>query len=611
MYLRKMKKLMKLNIQKFANSGTLGTLSGQWKTTFTVTWSLLSQSIETNTSTIRLTGTLHTDNSTTIQSSSSKFVIDGTTVYNASYKKTGAGDIFTKTKDITVTHNNDGTFPNRAVSFSAWDYGAFSASPSGSGTISGVPTIPRTSVLSNLVTTISNDGSTITLRPTITKYASAFYDRLTLVNGSTIIAQIDGVSNNTSVSLNSSQISALYREMGNSTSKSFSAYLTTYTSNDKSSTVGTSTSINTTVTLPNYNLSIGNATIEDTDTNYDEYKETPNTFIANISKPKMTFNATSTTGSTYGNSISYRINDVVVSSPYTVDDYKGDKYTLVATDGRKQVSKEFDMKVVPYFKPTIQATVKRTSPTGSTVDVSIEGKYYLGSDLTNKLTPTYKIKYTPRGGSQLIENISVTTTTEGNEVTFKGTTQLTGLDYKKIVSWQIEMTDVIGYLTMVSDTLKQGLPVWNAYEKNDEQYFNVNGNFLIENEPLISFLKPLLLDLEHPVGSLYISTDSTEPSKLFGGTWKQIEDDAYLKIVISKAGQCGGTSNNHTIPLSSIPKHSHKQNYMSTDFGQEGSSGNYTFARATGQDPAYTGSAGGGQPYYPYYYGIYAWIRIA
>ena len=194
-----LKKLMKLNIQKFANSGTLGTLSGQWKTTFTVTWSLLSQSNENNTSTIRLTGTLHTDNSTTIQSSSSKFVIDGTTVYNASYKKSGAGDIFTKTKDITVTHNSDGSFPDRTVSFSAWDYGAFSASPSGSGTISGVPTIPRTSVLSNLVTTISNDGSTITLRPTITKYASAFYDRLTLVNGSTIIAQIDGVSNNTSV----------------------------------------------------------------------------------------------------------------------------------------------------------------------------------------------------------------------------------------------------------------------------------------------------------------------------------------------------------------------------------------------------------------------------
>ena len=139
--------LMKLDIQKFASSGTLGTLSGSYKTTYTVTWSLLSQSTSNNTSTIRLTATLYTGNSTTISSSYSTFKLDGTTVYSGSYSFSGSGTKFTKTKDITVTHNSNGSFPNRTVSFSTNDY--IMGSQSGSGTISGVPSIARYPVLSS------------------------------------------------------------------------------------------------------------------------------------------------------------------------------------------------------------------------------------------------------------------------------------------------------------------------------------------------------------------------------------------------------------------------------------------------------------------------------
>ena len=634
-------KLMKLNIQKFASNGTLGTLSGQWKSTYTVSWSLLSQSTANNESTIRLTSTFYTGNSTTINSSNSSFITDGTTMYSGSYSQRGAGTIFSKTKDIVVKHNDDGSFPNRTVSFSAWDYGAFSASPSGSGTITGVPSIPRTSVLSNLITTISSDGKTVTLRPTITKYLSSFYDRLTLVNGSTIIAQIDGVSNNTSITLNDSQISALYREMGNSTSKSFSAYLTTYTSSSKSSTVGTSSSINTIVTLPDYDLSISSATIEDSITTYDSFKPKTNVFIANISKPKMTFSAISTTGNTYGNTISYRVNDVAVSSPYTVEDYKGDKYTLIATDGRKQTNKEFDMTVVPYFKPTIQATVKRTSPTGSTADVSIEGKYYLGNDLTNILTPTYIIKYTPKGGQQLSKNITVTTTTEGNEVTFKGTTQLTNLDYKKSIDWKVEITDIIGYVTSVSDTLKQGFPVWNAYEKNDEQYFNVNGVLSVKNKEILEFdtineweEKGEYGNLKqngkyvypypyYPVGAIVLFGNNTNPNDIYIGKWEQLKD--VFVLACGDKYKCGDTGGEEkvTLTIDTMPSHQHKAEEDKTHgegavYGKSSqgadtecwgtSRGSYKYLKEIN-----TSSVGGNQPHnnMPPYVAKYCWERVA
>ena len=134
-------KLMKLNIQLFATNGNLGTLSGDWKTTYTVTWSLANQSTENNESYIDLTATFYTGNSTTIASSYSNFKLDGETIYSGAYTKKGAGNIFVKTKRITIKHNDDGSFPGRTVTFSTNDY--IMGSQSDSGTISDVPDIPR------------------------------------------------------------------------------------------------------------------------------------------------------------------------------------------------------------------------------------------------------------------------------------------------------------------------------------------------------------------------------------------------------------------------------------------------------------------------------------
>lgn len=114
-------------------------------------------------------------------------------------------------------------------------------------------------------------------------------------------------------------------------------------------------------------------------------------------------------------------------------------------------------------------------------------------------------------------------------------------------------------------------------------------------------------DLIYPIGSIYLSVNATNPSKYFGGTWEQITSDAYLKIVSSNAGSLGGTSADHKIPIESMPKHHHGYTWMSIGSGStwsaSGSKGSvYTFS---------TGDTGGGQAYYPYYYGVYVWKRVA
>lgn len=119
-----------------------------------------------------------------------------------------------------------------------------------------------------------------------------------------------------------------------------------------------------------------------------------------------------------------------------------------------------------------------------------------------------------------------------------------------------------------------------------------------------------LLDTIYPVGSIYISTVDNSPMNFLGGTWTKLTGDAYLKIVTSGAGNYGGTSSEHKIPIESVPSHSHT--YTKTNLNSE-----ETHYMSVGSGTSYaanedvtTGSAGGGQAYYPYYYGVYVWQRV-
>ena len=113
----------------------------------------------------------------------------------------------------------------------------------------------------------------------------------------------------------------------------------------------------------------------------------------------------------------------------------------------------------------------------------------------------------------------------------------------------------------------------------------------------------------YPVGSIYLSINNVNPSTYFGGTWQKITDDAYLKIVSSNAGQLNGTSSNHKIPISSMPPHSHKMPIAGTAGSTDYLISSYTTANKVLLGS--TGDTGGGQAYYPYYYGVYVWVRIA
>ena len=114
----------------------------------------------------------------------------------------------------------------------------------------------------------------------------------------------------------------------------------------------------------------------------------------------------------------------------------------------------------------------------------------------------------------------------------------------------------------------------------------------------------------YPVGSIYISVNSTSPASLFGGTW-EILNDVFLLAAGSyaNAGTFGGEAT-HTLTVDEMPAHSHSIPYMpGHDEGVEWVGQSGTAASQTRS----TDINGGGAAHnnMPPYMAVYMWKRVA
>lgn len=140
---------------------------------------------------------------------------------------------------------------------------------------------------------------------------------------------------------------------------------------------------------------------------------------------------------------------------------------------------------------------------------------------------------------------------------------------------------------------------------------------------------PGILDYVYPVGSIYISVNSTNPGTLFGGTWQQIEDTFLLSAGQTyNAGDTGGEAE-HALTVDELPSHDHFQQYQSDtsyvgvhvkNYNSGGSIQGVQPSNGTRRDniqsPAVrvpTVATGGGQSHnnLPPYLVVYMWQRTA
>lgn len=66
-----------------------------------------------------------------------------------------------------------------------------------------------------------------------------------------------------------------------------------------------------------------------------------------------------------------------------------------------------------------------------------------------------------------------------------------------------------------------------------------------------------LLNLVYPVGSIYLSSNNTNPGTLFGGTWIQIKDRFILTAGDYYSNGATGGASSVTLTVSNMPSHSH------------------------------------------------------
>lgn len=118
----------------------------------------------------------------------------------------------------------------------------------------------------------------------------------------------------------------------------------------------------------------------------------------------------------------------------------------------------------------------------------------------------------------------------------------------------------------------------------------------------------------HPINSVYISFDPTDPGDLFGGTWEQIQGRFLLAACEEYPVDSIGGEPTHKLTNAEAPSHSHPLGY-----GKYGgiSSGTTewlvqaSYANSPSKDGA-SGSTGGNQPHnnMPPYLAVYMWRRV-
>lgn len=132
-----------------------------------------------------------------------------------------------------------------------------------------------------------------------------------------------------------------------------------------------------------------------------------------------------------------------------------------------------------------------------------------------------------------------------------------------------------------------------------------------------------MVNVIYPIGSIYMSINSTNPETLFGGTWEQIKDTFLLSAGDTyEAGSTGG-EDEHTLTIDEMPKHSHKMddvNYggYANRLGIRSDGGGGTglvpsFSHTNSYSTYVPTPTGGGLPHnnMPPYLTVYMWKRTA
>ena len=573
-----------------------------------------------------------------------RIVIDGTTYSGTSSFSTSTSAQLLGTASKTVTHNDNGA---KTVTVSA----SFTTDVSlGTLTTSSNITLTTISRLSSL--SVGNGTLGIAQTLTISEPTSSNNHKIKYTCGSEE-GYILGSASATSTSNSVRWTPPVSLAAQNTKGTSVTATITLYTFNGNGASVG-SKSYSITLAIP---ASVKpTLTIDVSDPT--GYKDTYGNYVQGKSKIKVIPTATIAQGAS------------IVEYEYVIGgtQYKGDTVEtsvisqsgsitvkVKATDTRGRYAEvEQIVTVLAYSAPSLEITrVERTNAAGEPKKDSTYLTVYFNASiisLSSLNKATLKVKKKKKTDTSWIPEVTIVSevsdySVTGGEYTFIADPAssydvmmtlsdsfnvpvqrtATGSSCTKVFSVFSEGKGfAVGKVAEKENTFEVG---WDTQFNNDvninEVNFKPSDSFkehwaAILNGETPSGTNPLL-DLIHPVGSIYWSTNITSPETLFGGTWEQIKDTFVLAAGDSySAGSVGGEAS-HTLSINEMPKHRHYLKYGSVYIGylnsnaaQSNNNALYKY-NVSREDALYGEDMGDSQPHnnMPPYLVVNMWKRIA
>ena len=419
----------------------------------TFSWSLTSQNIKANTSTIawRLEGDGNAQSSR-YKAGNFKVVIDGTTVYSTSqddriwlYDGT-----LVASGNYTLNHNSQGQ-KSFSVSIQAGIY-TYAVNCRGNGSF----TLPNISRISD-ITAISGSNLSDTFSVNYTEYVASYTNNLIIALNNNRVQTITNYNSGANFTLDSSAKNAIYASITTAKTVTLNFRLETY---DGSTLLGTSTPINKTINIDNSAPTIGSVTYRDSNsataaitTNNQYIIRNKSTLEVSVSTLAAKNNATLSSITVAGGGLSqtrslsgtsdlsevFTLGTVNQSSNFTL--------TVTLTDSRGfTATMSVNILVYDYNLPTAVISALRVDNYYTTTNVTVNATYSsIGGHNTLSITGQYK--KTSESSYSAAETIT-------NNVT-----KAFSLDNNYEWNLKVTVADRLGS-TVYNLVIGRGLPIW-------------------------------------------------------------------------------------------------------------------------------------------------------
>lgn len=537
-----------------ASSGSMYTSFARHRLVFE--WNIASQNVANNTSII--TGHLYLQsmdstgqvwmtnvNSGSMQINSTKKTFNATSTLNPNQKKLLFASNFTIPHDA----NGNGSFTmastfNVDFVFNGIHYGNINVS--GKATLN---TIPRTSDVSVSKGTI-NMGDSVNIN--IARKSSSFRHTLRFLFGSDVVTIVDKTANTT---VPFTPPDWLLRQMPDKTSLWGTVTCDTYSGNTKIGTKSARMTINT-VNDASYQPDILSITIKEEDTSITTavgavFLQSKSRFNVKVESSSKRYSNISRTEILFGKQHWYnaQISGFSTDESGTLDV----KATVWDTRGYSS-SKTVQINVFPYKNPQINKfTAIRRHNAQEIVDIAFTG---VTSPVGTANTMGYKLEYNSAKNPTWITIKSETNATQG---AWTLTTSKDAIEIDQSYNFRLTVYD-----EMMNAISTQIVPValvpmsWGSHGSSIGKVFEEGKEeFQVFGEIAVNGIK--LRDVFYPVGSIYQSTASTNPSEFIGGTWERYAKGRVLIGVDDSGGKGAlGTSDRNGGSRHPLTDHQHQ-----------------------------------------------------